>query len=167
VSVRELVLLLALGASLVAGCSGGESAGNVTAPGEGVTRQIAGRWAGRLHQHGLPPFKVAVDISSNGDGEVAYTGIRCGGGWNLDEVQQGLPPRYVFTEEIKEGVGGSCKGTGTVSLAPIQGNTPNEPAYGQANYSFTGGGVTSRGLLHRTDAAGLARTFRQAGVTKP
>jgi hypothetical protein len=167
VSARGLGLLLAIGALLISGCGDDASSSDVTAPGEGITRQIAGRWTGKLHQKGLRPFEVAVDIGSDGNGEVAYTGIECGGEWALDEVQPSTPPRYRFTEEIREGAGGSCKGTGTVSLAPIQGHAPNRPAYNRMNYSFTGGGVTSRGLIHRTDSAHLAPVFKEAGVQAP
>jgi hypothetical protein len=159
-------LLLAIAALLIGGCGGDESS-DVTALGEGVTRQISGRWTGELHQEGLKPFEIAVDIGSDGNAEVAYTGIECGGEWTLDEVQPSVPPRYRFTEEITEGAGGNCKGTGTVSLSPIQGHAPNQPAYNRLNYSFTGGGVTSRGLLHRTDTAHLAPVFKEAGVTPP
>jgi hypothetical protein len=34
-------------------------------------------------------------------------------------------------------------------------------------YTFTGGGVNSQGLLHRTDTAGLKSVFDEAGVTPP
>jgi len=164
--LRPKVWLLSLGILLLAGCSN-DDAGNLTAPGEGVTRQIAGSWAGKLQQAGLPPFKMAVDITSDSTGRVAYTGIECGGEWTLDGVRPSTPPRYVFTEQINGGAGGSCKGTGTVSLSPIQGHSPNRPAYTRLNYRFTGGGVASRGLLHRIHAGAEVQTFKQAGVTPP
>jgi len=164
--LRPKVWLLSLGILLLAGCSN-DDAGNLTAPGEGITRQIACSWAGKLQQAGLPPFKMAVDITSDSTGRVAYTGIECGGEWTLDGVRPSTPPRYVFTEEINEGAGGSCKGTGTVSLSPIQGHSPNRPAYTRLNYRFTGGGVASRGLLHRIHAGAEVQTFKQAGVTPP
>ena len=166
-SVRGLALLFAIGTLLIAGCGSDGGSVNVTARGEGVTRQIGGNWTGKLHQQGLARFEVAVDIATDGTGRVAYTGIECAGRWSLDSVQPATPPRYLFTETIKEGAGGSCKGTGRVSLAPIQGHAPNEPAYNRLNYSFTGGGVASRGLLHRTDPEHLAPIFKQAGVTPP
>jgi hypothetical protein len=164
--LRLKACLVSLGIVLLAGCSD-DDAGNLTAPGEGITRQIAGSWAGKLQQAGLPPFKIAVDITSDGTGRVAYTGIECGGEWTLEGVRPSTPPRYVFTEEINEGAGGTCKGTGTVSLSPIQGHLPNRPAYTRLNYRFTGGGVASRGLLHRIHAGAEAPTFKQAGVTPP
>ncbi len=166
-SSRGLILLSAIGALLLGGCGNGGDSSAVTEPGEGITRQIAGRWTGQLHQQGLKPFEIAVDIGSDGNGEVAYTGIDCGGHWTLDGVRPTTPPRYLFTEEIKAGAGGNCKGTGRVSLAPIQGHAPNQPAYSRLNYEFTGGGVTSRGLLHRTDTAHLGPVFKQAGVSPP
>jgi hypothetical protein len=167
--VGRKLCLLALGIFLLAGCGSGENAGDEPGQGneEGITRQISGRWIGKLHQKGLAPFEIAVDIGADGTGQVAYTGIQCGGEWVLDEAQPSTPPRYRFTEEINEGAGGTCKGTGTVSLSPIQGHSPNRPAYGRLNYRFAGGGVTSRGLLHRTDPAGLARVFQRAGLTPP
>ena len=166
-SARGLALLLSIGALLIAGCDDGGSSTDVTAPGEGITRQISGRWTGKLHQKGVKPFVIAVDIGAAGSGEVAYTGIECGGHWTLDWVEASAPPRYFFKEEITEGAGGSCKGTGEVSLAPIQDNEPNEPAYVRLNYQFTGGGVISRGLLHRTDAGAVAPVFEQAGIKPP
>jgi hypothetical protein len=164
--LRRKVCLVSLGIVLLAGCSD-DDAGNLTTPGEGITRQIAGSWAGKLQQAELPPFKIAVDTTSDGSGRVAYTGIECGGGWTLEGVRPSTPPRYVFKEEINEGAGGTCKGTGTVSLSPIQGHSPNRPAYTRLNYSFTGGGVASRGLLHRIHAGAEAPIFEQAGVTPP
>ena len=163
-SAPLVVLLL-----LVAGCGGGADAGEPGASGSeiGLTRQISGRWTGTLHQKGLRPFKVAIDLGADSTAEVAYTGIDCGGEWELDGVGTSNPPRYVFTERIDEGEGGTCRGTGTVSLSPIQDQTPNEPAYNRLNYSFTGGGVTSRGLLHRTDTPHLRAVFKEAGVGAP
>lgn len=167
-SSRGLALLFALAALLITGCTDDEAGGGTTLSGvDGITRQIAGRWTGKLHQKGLAPFQIAVDIGADGTGRVAYTDIACGGDWTLDQVQPFTPPQYLFAEEIKEGSGGTCKGTGRVSLSPIQSHSPNSPAYNRLNYEFTGGGVTSRGLLHRTDVAGLAPVFKQAGVTPP
>lgn len=165
VPARGLALLFALCALLIAGCTDDEGSGGTTLSDvQGITRQIAGRWIGALHQKGLAPFKVAADIGADGNGHVAYTGIRCGGDWTLDEVHQPPPPDYLFREEITEGAGGTCKGTGTVTLSPIQSNAPNSPAYNELNYSFTGGGVTSRGQLRRTDIAHLMPLFKESGV---
>jgi hypothetical protein len=82
------------------------------------------------------------------------------------ELSRPRPP-HIFTEKIKEGSGGACKGTGTVTLSPIQRHSPNGPAYTRLNYLFAGGGVTSRGLLHRVHAPELAPVFKQAGVRSP
>ena len=164
---RHLCLLV-LGTALLAGCGSGDPGeGTSINSAEGVTRNIAGSWTAKLHQKGLGPFQVAVDIASDGKARVAYTGIRCGGEWTLDQVEPSMPPRYLFAETITEGVGGSCKGTGTVSLSPIQRHSPNEPAYTRLNYLFTGGGVTSRGLLRRAHDPSLVALFREAGVTPP
>ena len=147
----RILCLLAVGIPLLVGCGSSGNPEDLTGLGnsQGITRQIAGVWSGKLRQKGLAPFEVAVKITPSGSGQVAYTGIECGGDWNLDEVQPTTPPRYLFTEVIHEGVGGNCKGKGRVSLVPIQAFSPNEPAYKRINYTFTGGGVTSRGLLRR------------------
>jgi hypothetical protein len=162
------VCLLALGIPLLIGCGSGGNPNDLTPLGnsQGVTRQIAGEWSGKLHQKGLPPFKVAVKITPSGGGQVAYTGIRCGGKWTLSEVASSIPPQYRFTEKITQGASSKCKGKGIVSLLPIQGFSPNEPAYKRMNYSFSGGGVSSRGLLHRVHAGAEAAVFRQAGVAQ-
>jgi hypothetical protein len=164
VSIRRLTLLLALALLPIGGCSS-DNSGEVTTLNN--TRQIAGGWHGKLHQEGLAPFAVAVDIGAGGTGRVAYTGIECGGKWTLRETQPSSPPRYIFTEVITEGSGGSCKGAGIVTLSPIQRHSPNGPAYTRINYEFTGGGVTSRGLLHRVHSGQVAPFFREAGVTPP
>jgi hypothetical protein len=159
--------LLALGIPLLVGCGSAGNPDDLTGLGnaEGITRQIAGEWAGKLHQSGVAPFKVAVKITPSGSGSVAYTGFRCGGEWTLTGVASSIPPQYRFAETITQGAGGKCKGKGRVSLLPIQGFSPNEPAYKRMNYSFSGGGVTSRGLLHRVHSGAEARVFRRAGVT--
>jgi hypothetical protein len=165
---RNLCLLL-LGIPLLVGCGSGGNPDDLTGLGnsQGITRQIANAWAGKLHQSGMAPFKIVVDITASGGGRVAYTDIRCGGDWTLDGVQPSTPPRYLFTEVISEGAGGSCKGRGTVTLSPIQNHAPNRPAYTRMNYSFTGGGVTSRGLLHRIHSDEVVPVFKEAGVTPP
>ena len=142
-SVRGLALPLAFAVLLIGGCSNNGS-GDVTTLNN--TRQIAGGWSGELRQQGLAPFGMAVDIGGDGTGRVAYTGLKCGGGWTLDGSQPSSPP-YLH-QKIRE-VRGACKGTGTVTLSPIQRHAPNGPAYTRINYLFAGGGVTSRGLLHR------------------
>ena len=167
--VARSVCLLALGIVLLAGCGGG-GASDLTGGGsdEGITRQIGGGWNSRIHQRGLKPFQIAVDITPNGTATVAYTGIECGGEWNLDGVDiTTSPPTYGFTETINTGAGGSCKSTGTVTLLPIQANKPNEPAYNRMNYRFTGGGVISRGVLHRAHTDGMTPIFKEAGVPLP
>ena len=108
---RGLALLFALCALLIGGCTDDEGSGGTTLSDvQGITRQIAGRWTGALHQKGLAPFKAAADIGADGNGHVAYTGIRCGGDWTLDEVHQPPPPDYLFREEITEGAGGHLQG---------------------------------------------------------
>jgi hypothetical protein len=163
------LLPLALGVLVLAGCGSGADAGEEAGVsiGEGVTRQISGRWTGDLSQEGLKLFQIGVDIGADSTAKVAYTGIQCGGDWTLDSAEASTPPRYLFTETIDDGAGGTCKGKGTVTLVPIQRLAPNGPAYLEMNYSFTGGGVTSSGVLHRTDASRLAPVFKEAGLSSP
>jgi hypothetical protein len=167
VSAPGLGLLLAIGALLIAGCDSNSESGDVTEPGEGITRQISGRWKGKLQQNGLGAFKIAVDLGADGLAQVAYSGINCAGDWSFEGVVDSLPPGYVFAEVINQGAGGACKGAGTVSLLPIQDQLPNAPAYNRLKYQFTGGGVTSRGLIRRTDVEHLAPIFKQAGIEPP
>jgi hypothetical protein len=150
--VRWLVPLSVL-ALLVAGC-GGSSNEEQTTTASADTKPISGNWTGTLHQEGLRPFRIAVSINPGGRGAVAYTGIECGGIWT--ETGANPPESYSFREEIKFGSGGRCKGSGTVHLR-LDGE--------QLDYAFDGGGVTSHGSLHRTDAAGLKPIFDEAGVT--
>ena len=158
--------LLALGVVLVAGCGDGDGDGTTLENSSGITRQIAGGWVGHLHQKGLKPFKVAADINPSGAGRVAYTGIKCGGDWTLSSVLNTRPPHYIFTEVIETGRGGSCKGRGKVDLLPIQRQEPNGPAYTRMNYTFTGGGVTSSGLLRRVHPPDVIAIFHQTRVPR-
>ena len=156
---RSLIPVIALLALLLASCGGGgEDSGDGNA-----AQPIAGDWIGTLKQKGLAPFRVAVQIEPSGSGRVAYTGIECGGTWTMQpEILGSDPPRYGFDEQIDEGAGGNCKGSGDVSIQP-DAVAPQEVL----DYTFTGGGVTSRGFLHRTDTAGLKPVFDEAGVSQP
>ncbi len=155
--VRWPVAALVLVALSAVGCGGNDSSGTA-----GLTQPIAGDWTGTLKQSGLKPFRIAVRIEATGTGRVAYTGIDCGGTWHTSEVLSSEPPRYEVTEQIDEGAGGECKGRGRVSLQPKT-SLRSSPL----RYRFTGGGVTSRGVLNRTDPAGLRPVFDEAGVTPP
>jgi hypothetical protein len=156
VLVRRLMLLLAVPVLLVAGCGGSSdnAATSTSAIKLGPTPEIGGPWAGKLTQAGIAPFRIAVVINDDGTGLVAYTGIDCAGHWSLDS---GEAPSYVFTEEITEGRGGECKGTGTVHLT--------HTAPGKLSYRFEGGGVTSSGLLAPASMRALIAIFGQAGVS--
>ena len=91
----------------------------------------------------MPPFEVRAEVRSLSDShenDVAYSVLRCQGNWAYLGRSAG---GYRFREVIDSGAGGSCKGTGLVTLVPT---TPNT-----ARYAFHGGGVVSRGLLLRTD----------------
>ena len=110
--VGRRLCLLALGIPLLVGCGSGGNPDDLTALGnsEGITRQIAGEWSGKLHQKGLAPFKVAVKITPSGSGQVAYTGIRCGGEWSLTGVASSIPPRYQLHREDHRGRGRQLQG---------------------------------------------------------
>ena len=143
-----LLVLLAIAA---AGCGGSSdsstssaasSTSSAAAPRAGSDAYILGPWHGELHQKGMPAFAVSAHIRSLKDprrNTVAYTQIRCGGNWTYRGFAQGA---YRFLEVIDRGVGGSCKGAGQVTLVP-QGRDA-------ARYEFRGGGVISRGTLHRS-----------------
>ncbi len=160
--VRRLGVLVLASTLCCAGCgSGGNDGGTTTAVVS--TPEIAGDWAGTLTQKGLAPFRIAVRISPDGTGRVAYTGIECGGRWTLKSALASSPPAgYNFRERITQGTGGNCKGRGVVSIGPDSPRAPKKLGYG-----FTGGGVSSEGTLHKTDAAGLKPVFDEAGVTPP
>jgi hypothetical protein len=162
--VRWLVLALLLPVLLIAGCGGDGEDGGGTTTTVGAAQAIAGDWTGHLTQKGLAPFRIGVRIDADGMGRVAYTGIECGGNWALKKALASLPSAgYEFREDITQGAGDECKGTGKVAIAPI----PVSPAPKKLGYGFTGGGVSSEGTLHRTDAAGLKPVFDEAGVTPP
>ncbi len=151
--VRWLVIPCSALALLLAGCGGSDSK-STPATKAGATQEIAGQWTGTLTQAGLPPFRVAVLIF-DGAGKVAYTGIDCAGEWRLDSGGDGTGS-YVFTETIKSGAGGQCKGTGTVRLERVAAN--------RLRYRFEGGGVTSRGVLRPARMSEWTSIFQEAGV---
>ena len=124
---------------------------------------LAGDWAGELRQRGLEPFEIAVRIDPDGPTLVAYTGIDCGGHWVFRLAGESAPPTFVIDELINRGAGGKCKGSGTVTLRPHSKQDP----YERLGYSFEGGGVASRGVLRRADAAEIDAIFAEAGVSPP
>jgi hypothetical protein len=138
-------LCLAATAIALVGCGGGDddsgSAPPSTAPRPGSDAYILGHWQGMLSQSGMPRFSVSAAIGSTSDpreNRVSYSVIRCRGNWTFRGFEQGA---YRFREVIDRGAGGSCKGVGQVTMAP---RGPDA-----ARYEFRGGGITSRGLLHR------------------
>ena len=152
------VALTVLALGLWAGCGGDDDTGQ-TVPAQipDQASEIAGNWTGVLSQKGLPDFRVAVMIEGNGTGTVAYTGIRCTGAWTLDHVLLSEPAMYLFTEVIESGVGGNCKGRGTVRLMPRSTGPVSE-----LDYRFTGGGVTSAGVLSRASSDEVFSVFQRA-----
>jgi hypothetical protein len=132
----------------------------------GAPRELTGDWTGQLTQEGLPPFAIAVRIEphdSSSPTRVAYTGIDCGGTWRSSGTLESNPPQHLFTEEIDQGAGGNCKGSGGVKLIPRPGKNQST----RLQYEFDGGGITSRGVLSRTNEAGLRTVFEEAGVPPP
>lgn len=141
---RLAVAVLVLLTLAAAGCGGSSdsSTSSAAAPRAGSGPYVLGHWHGELYQKGMPVFVVSAQIRSLTDSErntVAYTHIRCGGNWTYRGFAQGA---YRFLEVIDRGAGGSCKGAGQVTLVPEGGDA--------ARYEFRGGGVVSRGTLHRS-----------------
>jgi hypothetical protein len=157
VLVRRLLPLLALSTLLVAGCGGSSdqdrATGTTAVSKLPATKEIIGPWDGKLTQAGMAPFRIGAIIGQDGHGLVGYTGIDCTGHWTLHDSK---PPSYVFTEQINHGSGGKCKGTGTVELRQMPGGT--------LRYRFTGGGVTSSGLLAPASFRAVATIWNQAGL---
>jgi hypothetical protein len=113
--------------------------------GNGATKPgpIAGRWRGTLHQKGLKPFAVRVEIASLTNprrNAVRYAGIDCEGSWRF---LGGRGDAVRFEEVIDRGSDGQCKGRGVVTLRSADAR-PRRLAY-----EFTGGGVRSQGVLRR------------------
>lgn len=139
--VRALTAATAVVLVGFAGC-GGASESPTTSTGEAGV--LVGGWKGRLHQKGLAPFTVTATIASptgSRGNEVHYTGIDCSGRWRYLSANGST---YRFREVIERGHGGKCKGVGVVTL-----NTTS--SLDRLSYEFRGGGVVSRGTLHRTD----------------
>jgi hypothetical protein len=102
---------------------------------------VAGTWSGTLEQQGMKPFTVRVTIASAqapAQNPVRYTGLNCSGSWDF-QSREGAG--YHFREVIDRGTSPECKGVGDVTVTP-RGS--------RLAYRFTGGGVTSTGLLSRT-----------------
>jgi hypothetical protein len=151
--VRRLIALLAVCALPLAGCGGSSKTSTAKL---GSTDAIKGTWSGRLTQTGRPPFQVAAVINPDGGAAVAYTGIDCGGLWDLNSGP-GSSRTYVFKETIVGGQGNGCKSSGTVTIA--------QTAAGTLSYHFTGGGVQSTGTLARASAQTVQNLFHQAGLS--
>ena len=139
------ILVALLAAALLASAGCGEDSGNEDGGKAGKTAtagfDITGGWSGTLHQLGLGSFEVSAEIgslSSASENNVGYTVIDCSGTWSYEETSD---DSFVFKEVIDAGEGDKCKGTGTVTLSP---EGPNK-----LDYSFSGGGVESRGELVR------------------
>jgi hypothetical protein len=102
---------------------------------------LEGTWHGELHQAGLKSFTVAVTIRSLHDARrnpVRYSGLDCTGTWAYLGARSG---RFRFREVITAGKSDTCKGAGTVSLVPL--------SAAALRYRFSGGGVTSAGIIRR------------------
>jgi hypothetical protein len=156
VLARRVIALLAALVLLIAGCGDG---GDGSSSNEEKPTGIAGDWTGTPKQKGIAPFQVAARIDAVGSGRVAYIGIECGGSWISKRALASDPAFFGIEERIRKGAGGECTGSGMVQLHP---KAPERGA--PLEYEFSGGGVTSRGVLHRTGAAGIRPVFEQAGI---
>ena len=108
-------------------------------PPQGLPQAVQGQWRGTLDQQGIKPFPINVAIVSATEPKrnvVRYGGeIDCSGTWTYLDAEG---PQVRFRERIESGSGGKCKGTGTVTV---------EPRDGRLDYRFTGGGISSTGVL--------------------
>jgi hypothetical protein len=115
-------------------------------PPRGLPQAVVGDWQGTLDQKGIKPFPIRVTIASATDpakNPVHYGGqIDCSGTWSYEDAQ-GSQVR--FRERIDSGAGGDCKGVGTVSVQPRQ---------SKLDYRFSGGGISSSGVLSQAQGSG-------------
>ncbi len=150
--LRRAVPLLAL-ALLAAGC-GEKSEPDLSGvppppqprpptPPQGLPEAVIGQWTGTLDQKGIKPFPITVRIVSATEPKqnaVRYGGeIDCSGTWTYLDAEG---PDVRFRERITDGTGGKCKGTGTVTVTPLDGNGGR-----RLDYRFAGGGISSHGVL--------------------
>jgi hypothetical protein len=113
-------------------------------PPKGLPQAVVGQWQGTLRQKGVQPFPIGVRIVSATEPEqntVHYGGqIDCSGNWRYLDAEG---PQVHFRELIDSGAGGDCKGTGNVTVTPLEGTAP------RLRYEFIGGGIESRGVLSK------------------
>lgn len=105
------------------------------------TFEITGEWRGRLTQRGERPFTVEARIASlerSKQNLVRYRGLDCAGTWDYLGASE---TAYRFRETIDRGRSRKCNGSGTVTLIPLTDE--------RVDYRFSGGGVTSVGVLAR------------------
>jgi hypothetical protein len=143
-AIRRAKVVLAVSTAFLftgwMGCGGSDGGVSTTSVVPSSQAKPAGHWQGRLHQKGLDPFTVTAVIASpagSAGNRVHYTGIDCSGTWTSLGRKGNA---FRFREVITHGHGGSCKGVGIVTLT-----TAGE----ELGYEFRGGGVISRGTLHR------------------
>jgi len=142
---RPLSLVAACLAALALAACGEKEEPDFTGPGAqppaNPLEPIAGTWSGTLEQRGIKPFTVRVTIASAqkpAKNPVSYTGLSCAGTWDFQSREEA---GYHFREVISRGAGAKCKGVGDVTVTP-RGN--------RLAYRFSGGGVTSSGVLSRS-----------------
>ena len=113
-------------------------------PPQGLPQAVQGHWRGTLDQKGIKPFPITVAIESATDAKanvVHYGGeIDCSGTWTYLDAEG---PQVHFRERIDSGAGGKCKGTGSVTV---------EPRNGKLDYRFSGGGISSSGVLSQSSS---------------
>jgi hypothetical protein len=143
-ATRRLLTSSLAAAALLAGCGGDDASDDATiAASPAGFEAVAGDWSGTLHQSETEPFPIDVHVESQDDPKlnvVHYGGeIACSGNWTYLGADG---TEVSFREVIDRGRGGRCKGSGTVRLT-----TTGDP--GRLDYSFSGGGVESEGVLGR------------------
>lgn len=134
-------LALTAGAALAAGLALAPAA----QPATQSATTIKGTWSGTLTQRMMPPFTVTVTIRSfnryTARNPVRYGApLNCRGHWRYLGRKDGA---WRFRETITSGDSPTCKGSGTVTLRSAGDD--------RLRYRFSGGGVTSTGVLQARD----------------
>lgn len=138
---RAISILALLALTLALASCGEKSEPEIGSTTAQAQFEIRGEWRGELHQAQMKPFPVQaaiVSLERFKQNTVHYGGLDCSGTWEYLGASESA---YRFHEVIDRGRSAKCKGTGTVSLAPLSDDL--------VDYEFRGDGVVSRGQLTR------------------